>query len=301
MNPLQERYSKLGEEFDPEMILLKSSLRVNTLKISKEDFVNRMKKKDVFLKKIPFTKNGYWFESSFPMSSSEEYLQGLFYIQEAASQIPVDVLLSDFKFKEGIVIADVAAAPGSKTTQLAQMTENKVPILALDSVSPRLDVLEYNLERMGVSCVTTMRKDSKFVDDISLKFDYILLDAPCSGNFCVEKDFFSKRSLADFNSKSQDQKKFLSSAIKVLKPGGTLVYSTCSLEPEEDELVIDWLLETFEDLELVDVNLDIGDEGLTNVFGNNLNPQISKTRRFWPHKTGTEGFFIAKMKKLKNN
>ncbi|MBN1175949.1 RsmB/NOP family class I SAM-dependent RNA methyltransferase [Candidatus Woesearchaeota archaeon] len=297
MNPILERYSKLGENFDPETVLLKTSLRINTLKISKDDFVSRMNKKEVFLKKIPFTKNGYWFESPFPLSSSEEYLQGLFYIQEAASQLPVEVLLRDASYDKNSLIADVASAPGSKTTQLAQMTENKVSILALDSVSPRLDVLEYNLERMGVSSVVTMRKDSRFVDDINLRFDYILLDAPCSGNFCVEKDFFSKRSFADFNSKSLDQKKFLASAIKVLKSGGVMVYSTCSLEPEENELVIDWLLDTFDDLELLDTGLDMGDCGLTNVFGKELNPQVSKTRRFWPHKTGTEGFFIAKIRK----
>ena len=297
MNNLMSRYMDFVPEFNPEHVLIKSALRVNTLKISEKDFVSRMEKKGVLLDKIPFLKTGYFFESPFPMSSSEEYLQGLFYIQEAASQLPAQVLLSDSDIDSSMLIGDFCSAPGSKTTQLAQFTDNSVPILALDSVAPRLDALEFNLERMGVSSVTTMRKDSRFVDDLDVRFDFILVDAPCSGNFCVEPDFFTKRSVADFNSKAADQKKFLSAAIKVLKSGGTLVYSTCSLEPEEDELVIDWLLDTFDDLQIIDTGLEIGDSGLTGVFGNELHPSISKTRRFWPQKTGTEGFFIAKIKK----
>lgn len=297
MSVLMDRYLSLGESFDISSINLKSSLRVNTLKISKDDFVKRMTIKGVVLEEIPFLDSSFWFESPFPLSSSEEYLLGLFYIQEVASMLPAKVLLSDNNFSKTSLIADVCSAPGSKTTQLAQITNDQVPILALDSSAPRLNVLEFNLERLGIKSVTTMRKDARFVDDLPLSFDYILVDAPCSGNFCIEPNFFTKRSVSDFNSKALDQKKILSSAIKILKKGGVLVYSTCSLEPEENELIIDWVLENFDDISLIDIDLSIGDPGLTNVFDNTLNNEVSKTRRFWPHKTGTEGFFIAKLMK----
>lgn len=304
MNILEKRYLDLGESFDPSLITLLPSLRVNTLKISEKDFVSRMNKKKVFLEKIPFLDSAFYFESPFPLPSSEEYLLGFFYIQEAASMLPAKVLLGDFNSQDldsKITILDLCAAPGSKTTQLAQLTNDSVSILALDFVAPRLDVLEFNLERLGISSVVTMRKDGKYVDDLSLRFDYILVDAPCSGNFCVEKNFFQKRLVTDFNNRSNEQKKLLSASLKVLKDGGTLVYSTCSLEPEENEMVIDWLLDTFDNIELLDSGLSIGDEGLTTVFGKELNPEISKTRRFWPHKTNTEGFFIAKIKKCTND
>jgi len=304
MSLLEQRYVNLGESFDASSITLKPSLRINTLKISETDFLKRMRAKNVILEKIPFTDVGYWFEAPFPMASSEEYLLGLFYIQEAASQLPAKVLLDDLNLatsdSSDISILDLCSAPGSKTTQLAQLTNDLIPILALDSVSPRLDVLEFNLERLGIKSVSVIKKDGMYVDDFDVKFDYILVDAPCSGNFCVEKDFFTKRTVNDFNAKSRDQKKLLSAAIRVLKEGGIIVYSTCSLEPEEDELVIQWLLDTFDDLEVVETGLTIGDSGLTKVFDTNLNPDISKTRRFWPHKTGTEGFFIAKLKKSKS-
>lgn len=306
MNSLQKRYVDLGQDFDSSSIILKPSLRVNTLKISESKFVARMEAKKVVLQKIPYVKSGYYYTAPFSMVSSEEYLLGFFYFQEVASMVPAEVLLSDLKSVDRvddgpISILDLCSAPGSKTTQLAQLTNNSIPILALDSSAPRLKILNYNLERLGVSSVTTMRKDGKFVDDVSLKFDYILVDAPCSGNFCVEKDFFQKRSVLDFKNRSIEQKKLLSAAIKVLKPNGVLVYSTCSLEPEEDEMVIDWLLDTFEDLHLEKIISPIGDEGLIKVFNNELNPELSKTRRFWPHKTGTEGFFIAKIRNTPSN
>ena len=104
-------------------------------------------------------------------------------------------------------------------------------------------------------------------------------------------------SLVQPENRAKLQKGLVSAAVKVLKPGGTLVYSTCSLEPEEDELVIDWALSNHP-LCLQTVDLTIGDPGLTNVHGKELHPDIKKCRRLWPHKTGTQGFFLAKLKKI---
>lgn len=303
MNQFLSRYKRLGVIFDPEAVILKPSLRVNTLKISDEELVARLTAKGVVLEKIPYLSHGYFYSSEFSISSSEEYLLGYVYLQEAASQLPPEVLFSGIdisKLDPKVKVLDLCAAPGSKTTQLAAILDDKIPIFALDDVAPRLDKLHDNLVRLGIGSVITFRKDGRFVDDLKTMFDFILLDAPCSGNFCVEKDFFTNRSvLMGVKNNSFTQLSLLKAAWRVLKPGGYIVYSTCSLEPEEDEVLIDEFLSLKEDAELVDTKLSFGDEGFTEVFGKTLDQSLSLTRRFWPHKTNTEGFFIAKLRKKK--
>jgi ribosomal RNA methyltransferase Nop2 len=174
---------------------------------------------------------------------------------------------------------------------------NKGVIVALDNDRRRLDSLQNNLERLSVKNAILLKKDSRFADDFKMKFDKVLLDAPCSGNFCIEHDYFSKRSLNDLFQKAKTQKELLEAGIKCLKKGGVLVYSTCSLEPEEDEMVIDSVLKSHPDVHLESTGLEIGDEGSVDVFDKKLHPSLKLTRKFWPHKTGTEGFFIAKLKK----
>jgi NOL1/NOP2/sun family putative RNA methylase len=191
----------------------------------------------------------------------------------------------------------MCAAPGSKTTQLAQLMKNSGVIVALDVKNDRLRVLRNNLERCGVENVLTYSKDARYVSDLGIKFDKVLLDAPCSGNFVIENDWFIKRELEGVVECSVVQKSLLKSALSVLKPGGVLVYSTCSLEPEEDELVIDWLLSNFK-VELEEISLKIGSEGLVKVEKQVLSSELSKTRRFWPNLSKTQGFFVAKIRKL---
>ncbi len=287
---LLKRYSLLGESFVPGDVVVRGALRVNTLKISGDELAERLKAKDVVLEKIPFAKHGYYYKSSFSLGATPEYLLGFYYLQDAASQLPVEVLNP----MPGDLVLDMAASPGGKTTQMAQWMNNEGVIVALDSNVKRLDALANNVERLSVKNVVSYKKDSRYADDFGLLFDKILLDAPCSGNFCVEKDFFSKRSVEDFKDRARVQKDLLKAAYKCLKPGGVLVYSTCSLEPEENELVIDWFLKKF-DVSLIDTGLRVGDPGLTSVFGEKLDGSLKFSRRFWPHKTGTEGFFIAKL------
>ena len=297
MNQFLERYKQLGEEIDLISIPpIKPSIRINTLRITEKKLIARLEKQKVKFEKIPFLENAYWYESSFSLASTPEYLLGYFYIQEAASQLPAKVLLEEFN--ETSKILDMCAAPGSKTTHLAEITKDTIPIIAIEVNAARLTPLKNNIERLKLKSIATYRKDSRFVHDLNIKFSHILLDAPCSGNFCVEKNFFSIRNLEGIKERSVLQKELLRSAYKCLENEGILVYSTCSLEPEEDELVIDWFIKQYPDMKLISTNLKIGDEGLTKIFGQQLDKSINLTKRFWPHKTDTEGFFIAKMKKL---
>jgi NOL1/NOP2/sun family putative RNA methylase len=292
-NPLVKRYKMLG--CDCRQIDIKQSLRVNTLKIDEKEIIDRLKSLNVKLTKISYTNNGYFYDAKFSLGATSEYLQGYYYIQEAASQLPPQVL--DPKPEETVL--DMCAAPGSKTTQIAQYMRNTGTIIALDSEPRRLFALRNNLERCNVSNAILYKKDARFVFDLGIKFDRILLDAPCSGNYAIEEDFFIKKSIDGIRERARLQKELLKAAIKVLKKDGTLVYSTCSLEPEEDEMNIDWILAKYPEMRLEDTGLKIGDSGIVNVFDKKLKSEISKCRRFWPEKTGTEGFFIAKLIKTK--
>lgn len=294
---LLHRYEELGESFNPSEVKVYDCIRVNTQKISSKQLQKRLSEKGVLLEKISGLENAYKVESPFSLSSCEEYLLGYFYLQEAASQLPVHSLLNKENYGASSLFLDMCAAPGSKTTQLAQQTNQEGIIFALDNHIQRLKILHHNLERMGVSNVISIRKEAQFSDDLKKNFDFILLDAPCSGNFCIEPTYFTHRSLIDIKQRALLQRDLLKTAHKVLKSGGVLVYSTCSLEPEENEFVIDWFLKKYPDMMIVDSGLSIGDEAYTKVFSSNLDPGISKARRIWPHKTNMQGFFVAKLQK----
>ncbi len=290
MNEFLERYKELGEDFNPEEINIKPALRINILKTTDAELIKRINAK---LTKIPFLKHGYYYESEYAVGAMPEYLQGYYYLQEAISQLSAEILSP----KPGELVLDMCAAPGSKTTHLAMLMNNKGQIIALDSNNPRLPSLQNNLERCGVANVIVYKKDARYAEDLKLQFDKILLDAPCSGNFANDKEWFETRNIDDLKLISKTQKQLLEAALNVLKPNGTIVYSTCSLEPEENEMIIDWMLSNHKDVVLEKIDISIGDKGLTNVFGKELNPEIAKCKRLWPHKTGTQGFFIAKIRK----
>jgi NOL1/NOP2/sun family putative RNA methylase len=288
----ENRYRRICSDFTSHM-KERPALRVNTLKIEACALVTRLQQKKVTLEKIDFLKDGYYFEAGFSLGATPEYLQGHYYLQGAASQLVAEVLGP----KPGETVLDMAAAPGSKTTHLAQLMRNEGTIVALDTNAQRLAALRNNCERLTVRNVIILKKDARFVTDLGLSFDKILLDAPCSGNFCSEEGWFEKRRIEDVRANGRVQKELLKAAHAVLKPGGLLVYSTCSLEPEEDELVISWLLEKYPDLELVDLDIPLGDSGILEWEGQKLDSALEKARRFWPHRTQTEGFFIAKVRK----
>lgn len=292
-NQLIKRYKELG--CNCKIVDLKHSLRINTIKITENELIERLKKLKIKLTKIPYTDNGYFYESKFSLASTTEYLQGYFYIQESASQLPAKVLNPQSEDK----VLDMCASPGSKTTQLAAMMQNKGIIIAIDNDSRRLLSLRNNLERCNVLNTILYKKDARFANDFKIEFDKVLLDAPCSGNYIIEENFFKTKTLQGIQERSRIQKELLKAAFKVLKKDGILVYSTCSLEPEEDEMNIDWFLTKYPEMKLEETGLEIGDPGLVKVFEKKLNSELKKTRRFWPEKTGTEGFYIAKLRKTR--
>lgn len=288
---LVKRYEKLlGETFSvPKK---RDCLRINTLK-APHDLVKRLEKQGVILTRVPFLPDAYWYESSKSLGATTEYLLGYYYLQEAASQVPALVLNPPKR----AVVLDMAASPGSKTTQLAALMQNTGVIVATELKSGRMEALAENLERCSVTNSILYRKDARFVTDLHKEFTHVLLDAPCSGNPVIEPEFFARKSLATIKEMQALQRELFKAAVKVLAPGGTLVYSTCSLEPEENELQVAWALKEFPELSIEPVLLEVGEPGYTNVFGQELPETVRKTVRLWPQKTGTQAFYVAKFRK----
>jgi NOL1/NOP2/sun family putative RNA methylase len=280
------RYRKLGWEYKEAEP--KQAIRVNQTNTKNKNLLGRLESSGVEVEKIPFLRLGYWIsKSKVSVGVTAEYLLGLYSIQEAAAQIPVTLFTS----LKGKTVLDACAAPGGKTTQLADLMDNKGVITALDVEKGRLSALTNHLERCHVRCCVAYLLDARRVSGLNLKFDRILLDVPCSGNFAGDSLWFSHRTLSDVERNANVQREILFEAVKCLSPGGEIVYSTCSLEPEEDELNIDYAVKNL-DLQICHIDC-AGEEGLTEVFGRKLDPSISNCRRIWPGQT--QGFFVCKL------
>lgn len=286
-----DRYKELGEV--PGEVELKQSIRLNTLKGEHKKILSYLKERKVLVEKIPSLRDGFHVLSSeFSIGASIEYLMGYLSMQEEAAQYPVEVLDP----KPGESVLDMCAAPGGKTTQIAQWMQNDGMLVAMEPNGMRARKLMNHLERCGVTNCTVFVKDGRQADEFAMLFDRILLDAPCSGNFVSDPEWLEKRDLEGIRQNARLQRQLLFSAAESLKEGGILVYSTCSLEPEENELLLDWFLSEYPEMKLEEIDTP-GDPGLTEVFGQKLNPELAKARRFWPWKTGTQGFFVARLRK----
>ena len=295
-----ERYSLLTnwkkfEEYS--LSFLRRSIRINTLMTTVKQTQKSIEDKGWKLQQIPWCKEGFWIEHDErrDVGNLLEYHLGKIYVQEAASMIPPLVLQP----KPGDIVLDMAASPGSKTTQMAMMMENEGLLIANDYKGSRLQSLGINLQRSLVTnTVITLMRGQGIKE---MQFDKILLDAPCSGTGTIRK---SLKTIGIWNAGmitklAKQQKELIETAFKLLKPGGEMVYSTCSLEPEENEGVVSYLLEYHEDAEIVKVKLPglkISKPVLT-FKKEKYNPQVKNVIRIWPQDNDTEGFFVAKIRK----
>lgn len=283
-----DRYRKLGWEIAEPQV--KQAIRVNAANTQKETVISRLKSQGVELQKIPFLEDGYWIKKSkFSLGATPEYLLGLYSIQEAASQIPATL----FKGLEGLQVLDACAAPGGKTVQLADLMRNTGVLIALDVKRRRLTALSNHLERCRVENTIVYNLDARKASRLNMKFTRILLDIPCSGNFATDSDWFNRRTIKDVERNAGMQKEIISEALKILEDDGELVYSTCSLEPEENESNINWAIRTF-NVEVVNVDC-FGEKAAIEVFGEKLDNSIEGCRRIWPG--STQGFFVCKLRK----
>lgn len=299
-----ERYKSLTdfEIFKKySLSFLRRSIRVNTLKISVNDLKERLK--DTWnLNQIPWIEEGFWIENKISerrdIGNLIEHFLGYFYCQEAASMLPAFVLEPN----ENDIVLDMAASPGSKSTHIAALMKNKGLLLANDYTPLRMKPLTQNLQRCSVTnALTTLMLGQRIKN---MQFDKILLDAPCSGTGTIRKSLKTLRIWNDLTIKrlAGTQRHLISAAFELLKYNGILVYSTCSLEPEENEEIIDYLLFKHKNAELIDINIkNIKKSAPVLEFGKKkYDNQIAKCLRIWPQDNDTEGFFIAKILKTES-
>lgn len=294
-----EKYEKLlGKEsinfFESCKTRLTKSLIVNSLKTKDASF---LKEQNIDLEKVKYIDGAYFVKSEVSgLGNIIEQNIGLFQMQEVSSMLPAFVLNP----KEIDIVLDLTAAPGNKTAILAQIMNNKGLIVANDVDKPRIKTLVFTLKRLGITN-TIVTCQNGIVFNSNFLFDKILLDAPCSCEGMVRKkpDALKEWSKNHVLSKAELQKKLIINAFRLLKNGGVLVYSTCTLSPEENEEVIDFLLKDpraqVEDIKIPEL---ISDFGLTEYNGKKYNEQIKKALRIWPHKNNIEGFFICKIRKM---
>jgi len=283
-----KRYKKLGWTY--KQVKLNQAIRINTMNTNRDTVVKRLESLGIVLEKIPFLEDGYWIrKSKFSVGATAEYLLGLYSIQEAAAQIPVTL----FTELEDKTVLDACASPGGKTVQLANLMKNRDVIVALELKQRKMFALANQLERSRVTNTAVYNMDTKEASKLNIEFDCVLLDVPCSGNYVTDKGWFSKRTIKDVKRNARRQRQMLTEAVKVTKDGGEIVYATCSLEPEENELNIDWAIGAL-NVKVEEINC-LGKKGLTNVFGKELDSSIEKCRRIWPDQT--QGFFVCKLRK----
>lgn len=283
-----------GEELTKEIIRgysvkRKVTFRVNTLKSDVNKIKLELERNNIEYKKVS------WYEDAFIVQNVDEevlrnmdiYKNGEIYMQGLSSMLP-PIILNPAQGKD---ILDMAAAPGGKTTQIAALTCNKAHITACEINKIRADRLKYNLEKQGAKNVFLMQKDARYIDDF-FSFDQILLDSPCSGSGTL--DLNDKNLDKNFNEKLVDnctrfQYSLLKKAIKVLKPGSDMVYSTCSILQKENEDILNKILKEEKNIKIVPI--EFKDEKIKL-----LPVKIPGTLCVMPDEL-YEGFFIAKLVK----
>lgn len=279
----------------------RQSIRINTLKADVSETISVMEQ-------LGWQGEAYsWMPEGFTLEAGREQLRdselaanGDIYIQNAASWLAVLALDP----KPGDKVLDVCAAPGGKTSHIAAVTNNEAVIIANDNSRPRLAKLRANCQRLGAGIESFTLFDAS---NITRKlegeqFDKILIDAPCSGegmmNYKKDKDF-ETWSVAKVNRLQGLQKRILRQAYQLLKPGGTLVYSTCTIAPEENEAVVNYALKNFESIALQSINCEVENRvsAVRQWNGREFSSEVMKCLRLKPS-TNIQAFFVAKITKL---
>ncbi|MEK7165916.1 MAG: RsmB/NOP family class I SAM-dependent RNA methyltransferase [Patescibacteria group bacterium] len=282
-----------------------TTLRVNTLKISPVALVDSFRELGVILEPVAWNPQAFVVINTglLELTKMLLYKEGYCYVQSLSSMVPPLVLDP----VGGEKILDLTAAPGSKTTQMAAMMKNTGEIVANDISHVRLMKLKANLKMQNATNVTVVKSPGQLIwQKYPEFFDKVLVDVPCSmeGRISLTdpKTYFewSEKRIKQL---SVRQKYLLRSGISSAKVGGSIVYSTCTLSPEENEGVIDWILKkekgvvVLETIEVPGINFS---PGLTSWRNNQYESSLSLTRRIMPSRK-MEGFFVAKLKKIKSN
>lgn len=296
---------QLGDEYDSYLSSYDeksvSGLRVNTLKLSPERF------KEISpyeIKKIPWVNNGFYYDNVQP-AKQPYYYAGMYYLQEPSAMTPASLI----PINENDHVLDLCAAPGGKSTELAARLNGTGVLVSNDISNSRAKALLKNLEMFGVkNSLIISEAPNKLADVFDEYFDKILVDAPCSGEGMFRKSPAIIRNWEQYGVEYYNklQREILPFAIKMLKPGGYLLYSTCTFSPEEDEGTIKFILDTYPDMCIVPAlsereGCDYSGFTCGHPEWVDGQPEIKDAVRIWPHRITGEGHFIALLHKKTNN
>ncbi len=282
---LGEETDKFFESLDTE---LKKGIRYNPLKIDENTFVEKI---DFLSNKIDWCKEGFYLSKDTQKPGKHPYyFAGLYYLQEPSAMIPVEVL----DVKPGDRVLDISAAPGGKSTQIGAKLQGEGFLVCNDISPKRAIALEKNISLFGIKNTIVFNQKPEVLKNIFPNFfNKVLVDAPCSGEGLIKKDF--KNYEPDNLKYVNMQKEILKSVERMVSEGGELVYSTCTFSQEENEGVIDWFINTYKDFEIIELNIDCLSCGLPESV--NGHHSLKLTGRAWPHRLEGEGHFIAKLKR----
>jgi 16S rRNA (cytosine1407-C5)-methyltransferase len=276
------------------------AIRVNTLKIGIEQARQIWPERYGWtVQPVPFCAAGWQIVSQEqPIGDTLEFQNGYYYIQDAASMLPAEM----FGDHEAPLILDLAAAPGGKTTHLASRYADRGVILANDSSAKRITALRANLQNWGVfGALVTNYPGERLGRWFPETFDRVLIDAPCSGDTLRITTGRKTRTVSDreHGALCQRQEALLLSAFQAVRPGGEIVYSTCTMSPAEDEAVLDDLLWRYPQQAVIDRvdHLAVNAPGLDSDGRATFDPQVRHAIRLWPHLYQTSGFFAARIRK----
>jgi len=282
----------------------KPTFRINTLKTTTKEILETMKENNLEAEKVQFLKNWYillnWKEKD--LWNLDIFSQGKIYLQSISSQMPIDLLdLEDFN-----KVLDITAAPGWKTSQACALLRNTWEVVANDNNSIRIDKLNFTLKRQWCKNVKVVKTDARLIleknEDYKEYFNHIIADLPCSAEWKInlnkEKSYwFWNVWVIKRNFKLQ--KEILNSIIPLLKTWWTLMYSTCTLAPEENEAVVHMILSLYPDLQIQDIDIDYkySKKWLKWFWKHVYRKDVRKCIRILPNEE-TEWFFITKFKKV---
>ena len=288
----------LKEEYDAYIRCYENpryyGLRINTLKISTEEFLRIC---PFEVKPIPWVKNGFYYDGDkISPAKHPYYFAGLYYLQEPSAMTPA----SRLPIEPGDRVLDVCAAPGGKATELGAKLRGEGVLAANDISSSRARGLLKNMEVFGIGNMMVLSEEPGRLETYFPEyFDKILIDAPCSGEGMFRKDRKMVKAWEEHGPAffAKLQRSIITQAARMLRPGGMMLYSTCTFDPEENEGTIEYLLKEYPEFEILEME---GYEGFAKGrpdVSESGNPELAKTVRIFPHKMNGEGHFLALLRK----
>jgi 16S rRNA (cytosine967-C5)-methyltransferase len=288
-----ERWVKeFGEEFTEKLCIDNNNkpelnIRVNTLKTTKENLIKKLQEQGMIIRQSKYSNDSLIIENPTRITETKEFLLGYFIIQDESSTLVGQIM--DPRPKS--VVVDICSAPGGKATHIAQIMNNEGRILSKDIHDHKLKLIEENASRLGINIIETAEGDATKKDESLVNIaDYCLVDAPCSGFGLIRRkpEIKWNRKESDINELVNIQYNILNNVKDYLKVGGVLIYSTCTIENDENINLVNKFLEENENFKLVNIEDKINNK-------ENISTLKDGYIQLYPHIHGTDGFYIAKM------